>query len=441
MSETICKTVCQYNREPIPAEDMEKLKEIALDYSKVKDCIYHRYGGIGSLSKIYPGYTVQNEMTKSGLRAELRMPSVYFNLAVFDALGDIKSQWTRTKTKITQMIGANEHLTAEEKHYLRFALKTPDAFAAIVNQSEINLPKALWEKYEEIGNVVDRGKLNRYLCRQVRKYNVRLHTGRPTGFSLSERAYRYADHGIYISTKQSRQRIFVPLTDNNRYCSQIYIKLDYDAGNLQIKIPINVSVVSHPGYCKQVGIAFGIFDMLTTDEGHVYGERLGEYQTEYAEWIREQTGSYNRNKKDNPGRKKYHAKKRRMEERLHSYINQEINRFLRIEQPQTVYMAKMPKPSAARQTRGVNKKINHSVSMWQRGYIRQRLEQKCREQSIQLTEVIGKDISTECSQCKAAGIKRTGNFFCPVCGYEVSEKQNTAENVLDRGRKGAVTRK
>ena len=88
---------------------MQKLLEIAEDYKKVKNYVYNRYGGIGSLSKIYPGYTVQNEMTKSGLRAELGMPSVYFYLAMFDALGDIKSQWTRTKSKLLKLIAVNQN--------------------------------------------------------------------------------------------------------------------------------------------------------------------------------------------------------------------------------------------------------------------------------------------------------------------------------------------
>ncbi len=34
---TICKTVRQYNKEPIPKADMKKLQEIADDYSKVKN--------------------------------------------------------------------------------------------------------------------------------------------------------------------------------------------------------------------------------------------------------------------------------------------------------------------------------------------------------------------------------------------------------------------
>ncbi len=103
-SRTICKTVHQYNKNPVSKEDMEKLQEIAEDYRKVKNYVYSRYGGIGSLLKLYPGYTVQNEMTESELRSELGMPSVYFYLAVFDALGDIKSQWTRTKTRVLELL-------------------------------------------------------------------------------------------------------------------------------------------------------------------------------------------------------------------------------------------------------------------------------------------------------------------------------------------------
>ena len=71
----ICKTVHQYNKEPIPDEEMQKLLDIAEDYRKVKNYVYVRFGGIGSLSKLYPGYTVQNEMTKSGLRERLGLPS------------------------------------------------------------------------------------------------------------------------------------------------------------------------------------------------------------------------------------------------------------------------------------------------------------------------------------------------------------------------------
>lgn len=436
-TETICKTVCQYNKGTISSDDMKKLQEIAEDYCKVKNYVYTRYSGKGSLVKLYPGYTIQNEMTKSGLRAEIGIPSVYFYLAVFDALGDIKSQWTRTKTKVLELLKKNENLSPEEKHYLRFLLKSPNAFEAVLNQKPIRLMKEMEIKHNELAAQVDMKKMHRYLRRQVRKYHTgQYHTDVVSGFSVAERAYRYADHGIYISTKQSRKRVFVPLTDNNQYKSQLYVRLYPETGDIEIKVPINVLVHCHTDYINQVGVSMGMHAMLTTDKGHVYGEHLGEYQMEYAEWMRGQTISYNRRRADNPGRKKYNAKKNRYAEQLHSYINHELNRFLQTEKPGTVYMVKLPRPCAG----GVNKKINNSVALWQRGYIRERLQLKCREQSVEFIEVLGKSISSECSYCGAAGTKKDGIFSCQKCGYTIEEKVNTSRNVLKRGKDGKIIR-
>lgn len=430
----ICKTVHQYNKVPIPEEEMQKLLDIAEDYRKVKNYVYVRFGGIGSLSKLYPGYTVQNEMTASGYRETLGMPAVYFYLAVFDALGDIKSQWTRTKSKLVRLVNKNESFTEEEKHYLRFLLKVSNAFEAVLNQRTVELTAKVDRQYRELAEQVDTEQLHRYLRRQVRKYLVKLHTDAADVFSIAERAYRYADHGIYISIKEKRKRVFIPLTDNNQYKCQLRIKLYPKENRVEIKVPVNVVVRSHVDYQKQVGVAVGFYTMLTTDEGHRYGEELGRYQSTYSEWIWEQTNSYRRNKKDNPGRKKYTVKKRRLEEGLHSYINHELNQFLEKEKPKTIYIVKLPKPKAG----GYNKKINYSVAQWQRGYIRKRLMQKCKEQAVEVVEVIGKDISKECSKCGGTGTKAEGMFRCPVCGYLEEEKTNTARNVKKRGQGDGV---
>jgi len=428
--DSVCKTIHQFNREPVSEEDMRKLLEIAADYGRVKNYVYDRFGGIGSLKKLYPGYTVQNEMTGSSLREQLDMPSVYFYLAVFDALKDIKSQWTRTKSRVLKLIGRNENLTPGDKHYLRFLLKVNNAFTAVLNQEVVEgLPGDIQRQYGELAKNTDRERMHRYLCRQVRKYHVKPHVDAAEGFAASERAYRYADHGIYLSIKEKRKRIFIPLTDNNQYRTQIYIKLHPQQRNIEIKVPVKVAVRTHADYTHQVGLSVGMYTMFTTDQGHEYGTELGSYQVDYAQWIREQLGSYHRNKENNPGRKKYRAKKKRYEERLHSYVNQELNRLLKCEKPKTIYMIKLPKP----QKGGKSHKINNQIAMWQRGYIRERLALKCREQSIELTDVFGKDISRECSSCGAMGIWKEKRFFCSSCGYEADGKENAARNVRKRG--------
>ena len=426
---TICKTVHQYNKEPVPEEDMKKLVEIAKDYGEVKNYVYQRYGSIKSLPKIYPGYTVQNEMTASGLRAKLKLPSVYFYLAIFSALGDIKNQWAQVKNRTEKCIRENQNLTPEDRHYLRFVVKQSRCFENILLEQEMDLAGEWKNSFEKVRTGVDEKRLNQYLRRQVRRHLKKLHSDTDDGFTVSGKAYRYDDHGIYLAIKEKRKRIFIPLTDNNRYTSQLNIRLFPKEGNIVIHVPIETRIRQNKDYRKTVGLAMGIRNMFVTDQGNIYGEKYSEYQYALADFVRAGNTRYWKNKVNNPGRKKYMAGRERLEAALHTYINAEINRMLKTESPAVIYLPKLPQTSKA----GVNKRINHSVNMWQRGYIKSRLIQKCRERSIELVEVWAKDISNECSQCGAIGKKAKDIFTCNVCGARIPERENTAKNALKRG--------
>jgi len=423
---------------------MCKLQEIAEDYCRVKNYVYQRYSGIRSLPKLYPGYTVQNEMTESGLRAKLGLPSVYFYLAVFEALGDIKAQWTIVKNDAGKTIRNHALLTPEEVHYLNFVLRVDRYFASVLLEKKVELSEKnkqaeeIKTQYQRLSEAVDTEKLNAYLRRIVRKRIKKPYAESSTYFMVTERAYRYGDHGIYLSTKESRKRVFVELTDNNQYTRQLKILLHPEQGNLEILVPIDIRVKRHGDYQAEVGVALGVNTMLTTDSGNVYGEQYGEYHREIAEYVRAHARSYSKNKKDNPGVEKYTARKRRLDERLDSYINREINRFLRQEKPAVIYLPKLP----AKQAGGINKKINHSMTMWKRGYIKNRIMQKCRENSIEVIEVYGKEIGKECSNCGAImgnrgqGIgKKTEFFVCEKCNLRIEERINAARNAKKEWRR------
>lgn len=412
---------------------MKKLQEIAKDYGAVKNYVYQRYGGIKSLPKIYPGYTVQNEMTASGLRTRLGLPSVYFYLAIFEALGDIKNQWTQAKGRTEKCIRENENLTPEDRHYLRFIMKQSHCFECVLLKQEMELSEQWQEAFEKVQTGVDEKRLNQYLCRQVRRHMKKLHTDAPEGFAVSERAYRYDDHGIYIAAKEKRKRIFIPLTDNNHYTKQLYIRLFPEEGNIIIHVPVEMKVKKNTDYQKEIGLAVGIRTMFVTDEGTAYGENYREYQYALTEYVRNGNACYRRNREKNPGRKKYMAGKERLEAALHTYINAEINRMLSTEKPAVIYIPKLPQSSRA----GINKRINNSVRMWQKGYVRSRLTQKCQEQSIALIDVLGKDISNECSGCGAVGEKKDDVFCCMACGIRLPERENAAKNALKRGQTGS----
>ncbi|MCI8598696.1 MAG: transposase [Lachnospiraceae bacterium] len=425
----VCRTIHQHNQEPLSDVDMQKLLAVAEDYRTVKNYVYARFGGISGLPKLYPGYTIQNEMTKSGLREKLGMPSVYFYLAIFEALGDLKNQWIQVKDRVLKAVGQNKNFTSEDAHYLRYVLKVNNCFEAILNYTPIELTKGYESQYQELASLVNCHKLDNYLRRQVRKYQRKLRAEQAEGFSIAERAYRYGDHGIYLSTKESRKRVFVPLTDNNQYTRQLYIKLHREKNGLEILVPIDVRVRRHEDYENQVGISFGIFTMLTTDKGCTYGNLLGEYVIRQTEWIQKENRSYQKNRQDNPGRKRYTEQKRKMDERLHTYINEELNRFLREEKPKVIYLPKLPTSNQG----GKSREYNRTASMWQRGYIRRRLLQKCVQQSVEVVEVFGKDISRGCSQCGEMGTGKDGVFLCSACGLKLDRKVNAARNVKSRG--------
>lgn len=428
--DTLYKTVYQYNQDPITQTDMDRLKEIATDCRDVKNYVYDRYSGIHSLAKLYPGYSIQNEMTKSGLRERLGLPSAYFYLAIFDALGDIKSQWTRVKKHVKENIKENPNLSPEDRHYLRFVISQSQCFEKILTGREIELA-AEWRKtYDELCRQTDYHRLNQYLRRQVRRHMKKPHTELSDGFAVSPKAYRYADHGIYLAMKERRKRLFIPLTDNNRYDRQIDIRLYPEEGRITIGVPMEIKQRHPAGYSGELGLAVGLRSMFVTDSGVSYGDQYLTYQSAVTDYVRERLPRHRRNAQNNPGRKKYDAGKARLEQALHAYVNAEINRMLAVEKPGRVYIPKLPAYSKA----GADRRTNATVSMWQRRFVKQRLVQKCRERSINLVEVFAKGISTECSVCGAEGKKEGGLFSCASCGLQMAERENTAKNVLNRGR-------
>ena len=83
-----------------------------------------------------------------------------------------------------------------------------------------------------------------------------------------------------------------------------------------------------------------MYVMFTTDEGHAYGEMLGQYQKELEGWIRTQSMRHRADGAGEAGRKKYTDRKRKQTRQLHTYINTELNRLLRTEKPEAIYIPK-----------------------------------------------------------------------------------------------------
>ena len=135
--EIITKTVWQYSK-PLPPETLAFLQGIAEDYGKVKNFVYGRYSGIKNMNRLAPVYDVLNEMRHCGLRAQLNLPAAYYELAVSEAVTDIRGMWGMLKNKLRDLINANENLSADDRAYLRTVLKINSVFSAILNRLHVS---------------------------------------------------------------------------------------------------------------------------------------------------------------------------------------------------------------------------------------------------------------------------------------------------------------
>lgn len=437
----ICKAIHQYSKGKISSEAMDALMEIGYGCMVTKNYIYQRYGSIKSLEKVNSGYAVEAEVKAAGFREKIGLPSVYFSAAVDRALGDIRIMWVRVKKGINDAAGKNERFTPEDKHYIRFAIKVNGCFENILNNKPVSLPKEMQSGYEavleELGN--ESGQrvktLNRYICRQARKRLRRQRSDNETYFSIKKQGYRYGEsdgeYGIFLTTKINRKRIFIPLTDMNAYDRVLDIKLNPQKGTLEIIIPLFVNIRRHEDYTNEIGISLGLWNMITTSTGNVYGSAFGTMQNEISDYVLNEMRRNGRAKACDT--KKNAVYKAKMDAALKNYVNMEINRMLENEKPKSVCMAKLPQ-NAGMSAKGTGD--TYFLRMWRKGFVTQRLQWKCRKNGIQIIEVIGKGIGTDCSACGQKGIIEGESFRCPACGFKENKKVNSAKNALNRGKTG-----
>lgn len=437
----ICKSIHQYSRGKISSENMDMLMELGHACMVTKNYIYQRYGGIKSLAKLYSGYEIEAEVKAAGFREKIGLPSVYFSVAVNRALGDIRVMWAQVKSGINDAAGKNEGFSPQDRHYIRFVLKVSGCFENILNHKPVSVPKAIQPKYEavleELGDESGRRVeiLNRYICRQTRKRLRRQHSDNETYFSIKKQGYRYGEldgeFGIFLTTKVNRQRMFIPLTDTNAYDRVLDIKLNPHKKTIEIIIPLFVNIRRHEDYTNEIGISLGLWDMVTTSTGNVYGSAFGKMQSEISEYVLRETRRSGR--ENTCSTKKYATYKAKMDAALRNYINRELNRMLEEEKPEVIYMAKLPQNSGMAM-KGAGD--TYLLKMWKRGFVTQRLRWKCQDNGIRIVEVIGKGIGMECSGCGQKGAVAGEMFRCPVCGYEENKKINGAKNALNRGKTG-----
>lgn len=433
---TITKTVWQYS-EPLSEDTMEFLRGIAEDYCKVKNNVYRRYFGVKHLDRLTPVYSILNEMRYCGLREQLNLPAVYYELAIADAVTDIKGNWGVVKNKIRELVTANENLSADDRLYLRTVLKINSVYASILNYQEYEMPK----NAEKLS--IDVNRLNNLLRRLTRKYLTQPKTDTTDSFRISPNGYSYKDGAIRIVCRVPRKRISIPLKDDRTFDRQIQVQIK--DGYAAFAVPVETKIKKHDEYTNTVYIYIGYKDMFTLSTGVIYGRELGKLISPETERLarknRERHRMYtayerhtengNLRKADNIetnnlGKSKYDRQKEKERLRTVTFINSEINRMIRTEKPGQVIITKSVK---ANMTKHYSKSVNRRLTRSFNSYIRERLAYKCLINSIELIEINSNGTGSICSSCGAEGKRQGMEFVCENCGMQTTIPLNSARNI------------
>lgn len=442
------KIVWQYT-EPLSEETMNFLREIAGDYAKVKTAVYERYSGIASLGRLASLYDIMTQMRHIGLREQLGLPSVYYELAVRDAVTDIKGMWGMLKNKIRTLIAVNENLSDEDRLYLRTVLKLDPVYAAVLNREEYQMPE------KTVGLEIETERLNNLLRRLTRRYLVKPMPCRTDSFCVSPGGYSYRDGALYLVSRVRRNRVRLPLKDD-RECDR-QIRICIRKNDAAIALPVNVRKRRHEDFQNTIFVHLGYRDMCTLSNGNIYGEGLGELSSARSERLMEKNRERGRMRKsyrdslaggdrkkaaeieaNNLGKMKYDQQKKKEQTRIESYVNAGLNRMLETEKPDTIVITKAV---TVNKRKSGYKPANRMLSESPQGYVRSRLLQKCQTNGITLVEISSRGTGSVCSNCGAQGKRLAEGFVCENCGFQSSIALNGAKRVEELYRKMLAKKK
>lgn len=436
---TVTKIVWQYS-EPLPEETMEFLRGVAADCCRVRNYVYGRYAGVKNLNNLTPNYNILNEMRHCGLREQLNLPVVYYELAIADAVTNIKCNWATVKNRVGECITANENLCEGDKIYLRTVLKMNGVYAAVLNRQEYQMPR------NAAGLDINVKRLNNLLCRLTRRYLTQPKTESIDSFRISPNGYSYRNGAICIVCRTPRQRVSIPLKDSRTFDRQIQVQIREN--NVALAVPIKAKVRKHQDYINTIYIYIGNRDMFTLSNERIYGESLDKLTNPETERLtqknKERRRMYTAYRKsveegdakkaayieaNNLGKCKYDRQKEKEKVRTMTFINSEINRMIRDEKPAKIVITK---PVTKNKTKLFSKSANRKLARSFNGYIRERLAYKCRVHSIELVKISSRQTGNICSMCGAEGKRQGKDFICESCGLNTTIALNSAKNIQQR---------
>ena len=407
--------------EDLTASKHARLAEMAERCGGVRSEAWVRYGGLGGLGRTHRDIRDEDWMSGLSLGAETKLPARIWKATLEDSLNAIKANRAAAVTKCVKIIWRSPHTDQEKKRA-----------GAILDHSG-------WLKYPALHRLMRRhwphgeSHVHNQIVFDVQGY---------TCFILN------GQYWIKVSSLVSGQRIAIPLGKfNHPITGAIRVRIR-DDGEVDILYTVEETkvCVNRPCGTREMGIDKGYSEVFTDNDGERHGEELGELLSQESDHLKEvyaarqkleaiaseaeksgKPAKAERIRKNNLGRKKLNARKRRHRQKVRTKIFTAAHALL--DKAGTVVVEDLTK-NIRGYDRGRN--MNRRLAGWVKGLIQEAIESASRRRGASVNVVNAAYTSQWLPGCSAFG-KRIGEFiYCPLGRGGFAVDHVAAVNVLQR---------
>lgn len=446
------KTVRQHSL-PLDAETMRELTDMAVAYRNVKNYVYSRYSGICSIVLVNHRGRCRREIRdewsakRTNFASQWPLPARISNLAIEDALGGIRSEYSNTVRRLKLAIKTSETLDEDTKTVLLETVRHDRLVQQVLVEHRLERPK------KTASLIVDERHAVNWLCRHYRRLRGHVPHTDSLYLRVDDCLYSYT-HGedgnsvIGVATMRRGQRLTLPLTDRLEHRGILRIIVKPSTRTVEIQSTLNVTVkpLNMDGE-RVIGIDKGVTDLLMCSTGNAYGH-VGTLMAQESDrqtaklrqrnrvWQQakrcEEAGDMakaERIRRNNMGHIKWTRQTGRAKAHITSDMNRAIRLMLHSEQPSAIVLEQLNFQNMKRE---LPKNVRRKLAYWMKGVLDDRLEYIASLYGVDVVHVNAAYTSQQCAQCKCLGERAGKRFTCPHCGHRDDADHNASLVILSR---------
>lgn len=436
------------------SNDEDEILLIGTVQRNIKNYVWSRYSGIGSLLK-QSGWTIRDELIQKDLLSN-KITKTLSRVAIEKSASTIKSNWTTTKKKVKRAIAQNENLTEDDKRFLYLCLKHTPTLYNILNYRKVDYATDYLKDLK-----IDVHRLNNLLRRYIRRYKTKSHTNK-ANVILTSNLYKFNsnDNIFMFSGKAKNSRIEATLIGNvPKLKGTLELVKNQKTNQYYLHVPLDriIAKKNMTDESEILGLDVGMTDLITLSNGSVYGANSAELFYTLSDNLvnknRSRLFSYKRElekrilieqdiskkvileqklknlENNNLGSKKRISKISKYKSRIASHINCELNKMVKEEDIEEIVREDLNWSS---KKKNVSRKQRNRFSTWSKGLLLERLSVKLAEKGIKETIVNPAYTSQVCCKCNHLGERKGKEFKCSNCNLNIDADFNASINIKKR---------